>query len=70
MEGEVVLNKISEKYEKINEIWELNQGILIINLFTDTTHYEAHAREYDIIKSLRLNNITNGTAYGAMKYWN
>ena len=73
LEGEVVLKKMTEKFEEINRIWELNQGIVIIHLFTDTTHYEAHAREYAIIKSLSLNNITNvvnGTAYGAMRFWN
>ena len=71
--GEMVLKKICEKFEKINYIWKLNQGIVIIQFFTDTTHYEAHAREFAIIKSLKLNNITNvvnGTPYGAMKYWN
>ena len=73
LEGETVLQKISEKFEKINYIWELDQGIVIIRLFTDTKHHEAHSREFALIKSLRLNNITNiinGTAYGAMKYWN
>ena len=73
-EGELILTKFNEKFGKIITIWEQGNGIVILHLFTETTHYEAHAREYAIIKSLNINNITNivnGTAYGAMKNtWN
>ena len=73
-DGELVLDKVSGKFCKIIKIWEDGKGIVILHLFTETTHYEAHAREYAIIKALNVNNITNivnGTAYGAMKNtWN
>ena len=73
-EGKLILEKISDKFCKIIRAWDEGNGIIILHLFTETTHYEAHAREYAIIKSLNINNISNivnGTAYGAMKNtWN
>ena len=45
-----------------------------MHLFTESNHYEALSREYALIKSLGLNNLTNainGWAYGDMKTdWN
>jgi hypothetical protein len=65
--------KISAKFSKIAHSWETGHGIAVVQLFSEFTHYEAHAREFAIIKALGLSNITNvinGTPYGAMKLWN
>ena len=71
---QMVLEKISAKFSKITQIWEKGHGIVILHLFSETNHYEAMSREYSMIKSLGLNNITNninGSAFGVMKSkWN
>ena len=70
---QIDLKKISAKFSKISQIWERGHGITILQLPSDCSHHEAHSREYAIIKSLGLNNITNvvnGTRYGDMRFWN
>ena len=71
---ELVLRKINAKFSKITQIWERNDGIVILHLFTETNHYEAMSREYAMIKALGINNVTNeinGSQFGAMKNkWN
>ena len=70
----LALKKISSKFSRITRIWEKNHGIVVLHLFTESNHYEALSREYALIMSLGLNNLTNainGCAYGAMKTdWN
>ena len=65
--------KVSAKFSCISTSWEKGHGIAVVQLFSEFTHYEAHAREFAIIKALGLDNITNvinGTPYGVMKQWN
>ena len=49
-------------------------GVTALQLFTETNHYEALAREYAMIKALGLNNLSNknnSSPYGIMKnFWN
>ena len=55
------------------DLWKTGNGITILQLFYEASHYEAHAREFAIIKAIGLKNITNivnGTPYGAIKEWN
>ena len=74
IEGHLKPGNLSCKYRKIKKLWKKKSGVVILHLFTETSHYEAHCREYAIIKALNLNNITNivnGTAYGVMRdKWN
>ena len=65
--------KVSAKFSTIPTSWEKGHGIAVVQLFSEFTHYEAHAREFALIKALGLNNLTNvinGTPYGGMKFWN
>ena len=58
---------------RINMLWKLGTGICVIHFPIEVNHYEAHCREYAMIKSLgtfTLNNVIHGTAYGCMKLWN
>ena len=72
-----ILNKLKpgkfcNRLDKVSELLSEGRGITILQLFSDTCHYEAHAREFAIIKALGINNITNvinGTPYGAMVDW-
>ena len=55
---------------RINMLWKLGTGI---HFPIEVNHFEAHCREYAMIKSLgtcTLNNVIHGTAYGCMKHWN
>ena len=73
IEGKKTCKKENRKSDKIIESWENGNGIVILRLSTETSHFEAHAREYAVIKSVGINNITNiinGTPYGIMKTWN
>ena len=65
--------KISAKFSKIAQLWENGHGITVLQLFNESTHYEAHAREFAMIKSIGINNITNvvnGTMYNVWCYEN
>ena len=73
LEGKKTCRKENRKTDKIIDSWENGNGIVILRLSAETTHFEAHAREYAVIKSVGINNITNiinGTPYGMMKTWN
>ena len=60
--------------EKITNIWCEGGCISVIQIFGETNHFEAHAREFALIKSVNLKNVTNvinGSPYGVMKTsWN
>ena len=59
--------------KNILELWKRNTGICILQLPVETNHFEAHCKEYALIKAINLrhlNNQINGTAYGCMKMWN
>ena len=63
-------NQISAKFSKICNIWERGEGVTLIKLFAECNSYEALSREYAIIKTIGLNNLTNvvnGTCYGDIK---
>ena len=49
----------SDKNVKIREIWNKCEGISIIRLCGDITHFEAVSREYALIKAIGLQNVTN-----------
>ena len=65
--------KRSNNSKNILELWKRNMGICILQLPVETNHFEAHCKEYALIKAINLkhlNNQINGTAYGCMKMWN
>ena len=49
--------KISERFNKIAQVWKSGGGVFVLHLFTETNHYEAMACEFAIIKALGLNTI-------------
>ena len=53
---------------------KLNKEITILQLHPEIFHFEAHAREYALIKSIGIDNLCNlknGVPYGIMKrHWN
>ena len=66
-------NKPLGKTKQIWDILQTSKGVAVLHLLPDCNHYEAHSREYAIIKALgldNLSNIYNGTCYGAMTEWN
>ena len=75
LHNELLLKKIGGKFEKIMDIWDKGQGLVVLHLFAETTHHEAHAREFALIKALKFinynTNVINGTPYGSMlTKWN
>ena len=68
------LSKICAKYSKITQIWERGHGIVCLQIFGESDHFEAHCKEFAIIKAIGLNNLTNvnsGLVFGDMKdFWN
>ena len=47
--------------------------VVILQLHPEVCHYEAHSREFALIKAIGLKNVTNkynSTPYGIMKLWN
>ena len=69
MENILALSGNTDRLSKIAELWENGNGVAILQLTNEITHYEAHAREYAIIKTMGLDNITNvinGVAYGVV----
>ena len=59
--------------KRIRDLWENEIGICLFHFPIEINHYEAHSREYAMIKAVglqHLNNVNNGTAYGCMKTWN
>ena len=72
--NQLPLKKITAKFSKIAQIWEKGHGISVIQLFSESNHYEAMSREFAMIKALGLNNLTNANnshPYGVMgSSWN
>ena len=64
----------NKKCRTIIDLWSNGEGVVILQLFNEVSHYEALAREYSLIKTLEIDNIANiinGSPYGVMKYvWN
>ena len=74
IQKQLKLSKVCAKYSKITQIWEKGHGIVCLQIFGESDHYEAHCKEFAIIKAIGLNNLTNvnsGSVYGDMKdFWN
>ena len=57
----------------IQKLIERKKGIMLFHFPTEVNHFEAHSREYALIKAvglINLNNYINGTAYGSCALWN
>ena len=59
----------SMKCEKILNVWENGDGIINLQIFSDSDHYIAMCREYAFIKAVgsSITNINNGSIYGLME---
>ena len=70
----LLLKEICAKFSKITSIWENGHGVVFIQLFSEANHYEALSREFSMIKSIGINNLSNAinsSAYGDMQLkWN
>ena len=56
----------------IRKLWESFDGITLFQFPNEVDHFEAHSREFALIKTIgleNLNNIINGTPFGNMKFW-
>ena len=56
----------------IQHLWSNREGIMVFHFPNEVNHYEAHSREFALIKAVglkQLNNVINGTAYGSIQYW-
>ena len=51
------------------EIWEKGEGIIVLQILSDSDHHIAHCREHAMIKAAgkSLTNLINGSTYGLMK---
>ena len=57
---------------KILDCWKRGKGYLV-QVGADTDNFEALSKEFALIKSVGLSNLTNfnnSTAYGEMRSWN
>ena len=63
------LNKISAKITKLSSIWNAGNGLIILQIFSDSDHYLSLCRENSMIKAAgrSLTNLINGSIYGLMK---
>ena len=68
MEGS--LAKPNAKFTKMLEIWKRGDGIVVLQILSDSDHYLALCRENAMIQATGktlLTNINNGSVYGSMK---
>jgi len=64
--------KESEKIAKIQEIWEEDKGVVIVQVFQNTIAVEAFTREAAMIDAVGCDNLTNikgGDYYGVAADW-
>jgi len=64
--------KESEKVAKIQEIWEEDKGVVIVQVFQNTIAVEAFTREAAMIDAVGCDNLTNikgGDYYGVAADW-
>ena len=68
-EGKMELNKINAKYSKITSVWRKGNGIVLLQVYSDSDHYVSLCRENAMIKAVgkNLTNLINGSVYGLMK---
>lgn len=66
--------KIHPKYNSMLCSWDDGSGVICLQLFGESGHYEALCKEFALIEAIGLYNLTNlnrGTSYGDMKEnWN
>ena len=70
--GTLPLKQVELKVSKIASLWKKGKSVVLVQLDSTATSYEAHTRENIIIKALNFNNLTNrirGTSYGNVKFW-
>ena len=69
LDGDLKLGKISSKLTKITEIWKRGEGIVVLQLFSDSDHYLSLCRENSMIEAAgsKLTNLRSGSIYGLMK---
>ena len=70
LEGKMDLCKINAKYTKIVSIWKKGEGVVELQVFSESDHYISLCRENSMIKSIgnNLTNLINGSVYGLMKH--
>lgn len=68
-DGKITLSKITAKLSKISKSWEVENGVAVIQLFSDSDHYISLCHENFMLKATgsNLTNLINGTIYGLMK---
>jgi hypothetical protein len=62
----------NEKVNKIREIWEAGEGVIIYKFFQNSSSFEASTREAIIIDFMgkhKLTNVRHGTYYGCIDSW-
>ena len=67
------INDHNQNSQTIQHLWNNKEGIMVFHFPNEVNHYEAHSREFALIKAVglnKLNNVINGTAYGSIQYWN
>ena len=59
----------NSKSESIINVWKNGNGIIVLQLFSESNHYVSLSRENAMIRAAKPNitNIRNGSAYGVMK---
>ena len=61
----------SSLHTEIREEWRQGGGVVILHLHPEINNFEAHCREFALIKATGLDNLCNsynGVAYGMMKH--
>ena len=66
LDYDVITNK---KSKQIIKVWRNGNGIVILQIYSDSNHYVALCRENAMIRAAKPNitNIRNGSSYGIMK---
>ena len=57
----------------IQKLIDRKKCIMMFHFPTEVNHFEAHSREYALIKAvglINLNNSINGSVYGSSALWN
>ena len=69
LEGKLQIEKRCAKYNKISQVWKKGEGVVPLQLCSDSDHYLALCRENSMIKAVgaKLTNLINGSIYGIMK---
>lgn len=63
---------LSAVQNEIKKEWNEGGGIILLHMHPEVNHFEAHCREYALIKAVGLNNLCNnynGVPFGEMNNW-